>query len=75
MEYFDPYMHVSTKYEANEFIANKLEEMQKIFNQCVLMAQEFNLRLDINFGLPDGTQRGHNQSGLYCYWSASSADC
>lgn len=75
MEQFNVWEHATNREEGSALIAQNIEKIKEFYAQCIFTAETFDIRLSIDIDLPDGYRQGHNQNGLYGYWSASAADC
>jgi hypothetical protein len=71
---FNPWEVALTQEEASREVAERVEKIQTMFKEAVLIADNFGLRLSFAIDLPEGYEKGHN-TGTYAHWSASAAHC
>jgi hypothetical protein len=74
MEEFNAWDVAQDDHTAITEISNRVEEIQRLYREAVLLAKAFDLNVIIDLELPDEAKGGHNHSD-YVYWRASSAHC
>lgn len=71
---FNVWAVATNRQEASAEIANRVEQIQQLYAEAVLIAKEFDTYVSVSLELPDGTEGGHNRNE-YAHWSASAAHC
>lgn len=62
--------------EASRLIAERVEQMQKLFSEVMLIAEDCNIRVDFDLEHPKGMVTGHNSwAQPTIHWNPSSQYC
>lgn len=65
-----------TKERATKEIAQRIEKMQSLYEEVMVMAREADIRVNATLQRPEGIQTGHNSSMIAdIYWNPSSQYC
>lgn len=77
MEDFNVWEVAQSHKEALAQISDRVELIKKAYQECVAIAEVFDLRVRIDMDLDEQYRQGHNDSGYgqELYWSASAQHC
>lgn len=74
MEEFNVWANSWSREEANKEVAERIARMQQLWKETVLIADRWDMRVQVILDLPDDLETGHNQVHVP-HWSASARYC